>query len=267
MNRAERRASKQPPAPPKVVIGVVHPGEVSMAHMASIMRAKEHMLQYGMLPGFIERRARSQHVHRARNEIVEGFLATDCDYLLFVDADMGIPKNAIERLLAVAHADERPIVAGLCFAQRDTGYNDETYSTSFDVVPTVQLWNVDDDGDVVSFSIVGEYPRDTVCQIDATGGACVLIHRGVLEKMRAEHGNHWFTPIANKQTGGPFGEDTSFFLRCRDLDIPVHMDTSVKTSHDKGGIFLTEEVWDAQQASKFAGVGTADGTDPTPVLP
>lgn len=218
-----------------------------MAHMASLIRARDHMLQYGVVPGFIERRARSQHVHRARNEIVAGFLETDCDYLLFVDADMGIPKNTIERLMSVAHETERPIVAGLCFAQRDTGFCEDDYSTTFDIVPTVQLWNVEDD-EVVSFSIVADYPRDTVCQIDSTGGACVLIHRGVFEKMRADVGDHWFTPLTNTTTGGPFGEDTSFFLRCRRLSIPVHMDTSVKTSHDKGGVFLTEAMWDLQQA-------------------
>ena len=221
-----------------------------MAHMASIMRAKEHMLQFGILPGFIERRARSQHVHRARNEIVAAFLATDCDFLFFVDADMGIPKNAIERLMSVAHEDDRPIVAGLCFAMRDTGFSEYDYSSTFDIVPTVQLWNVegDDGDDPTSFGIVTDYPRDTVIEIDGTGGACVMIHRNALEKMRAEFGEHWFTPITNKMTGGPFGEDTSFFLRCRRLAIPVHMDTSVKTSHDKGGVFLTEELWDLQQA-------------------
>lgn len=250
VNRAERRAAgkQQPKPPPKVVIGVVHPGEVSMAHMASVMRARDHMLQYGMTPGFIERRARSQHVFRARNELVQGFLASDCDYLFFVDADMGIPANTIERFLSVAHKDERPIVAGLCFAQRDIGFCEYDYSTSFDIVPTVQLWNVDDDGEVQSFGIVEDYPRDAVCQIDGTGGACVMIHRGVLEKIRERWGDHWFTPIKNKNTGGPFGEDTSFFLRCRILEIPLHMDTSVKTSHDKGGVFLTEEMWDLQQA-------------------
>jgi hypothetical protein len=41
-----------------------------MACMVSIMRAKDHMLPYGMLPGFLERRARSQNVFKARNDIV-----------------------------------------------------------------------------------------------------------------------------------------------------------------------------------------------------
>lgn len=103
-----------------------------MAHMASLIRARDHMLQYGIVPGFMERLARAQHVHRARNEIVQGFLDSDCDYLLFVDADMGLPQNAIERLLSVAHETERPIVAGLCFAQRVTGWCEaDYYSTVF----------------------------------------------------------------------------------------------------------------------------------------
>lgn len=255
MNRAQRRAagkgSTPTPDAPKVLIGTIHPGEVSMAYMASVIRARDYMLKYGILPGFVERRSRSAHVYRARNEIAAHLLATDADYLLFVDADMGIPANTIERLLAVAHADDRPIVAGLCFAQRDTAFHQDDYSTEFDVVPTVQLWNVED-GEVVSFGIVADYPRDSVVQIDATGGACVLIHRGVFEKMRAEFGDQWFTPLPNADSGGQFGEDTSFFLRCRQLSIPVHMDTSVKTSHDKGGVFLTEALWDLQQALRAA---------------
>ncbi len=257
MNRAERRAAQRNDTPnasdlPKIVIAVVHPGEVSMACMASIMRAKDHMLQFGIVPGFIERRARSQHVFRARNEIVAGFLNSDCDYLLCVDADMGIPRDTIERLMSVAHIDERPVVAALCFGQRETGFNDYDYSTTFDIVPTVYMWNVEDE-QVVSFSTAAEYPRDAVIKLDATGGACMLIHRGVFEKMRAQFGDHWFTPIPHPSTGGQFGEDTSFFLRCRDLGISIHMDTSVKTSHDKGdGVFLTEELWDLQQALRPA---------------
>lgn len=218
-----------------------------MATMSSVMRARDHMLQFGILPGFLERRARSQHVYRARNEIVYGFLDTDCDYLFFVDADMGIPKDAIERLLSVAHVDERPIIGGLCFGQREIAFDESDYSSRFDMVPTLNLWNIEDD-EIVSFSIVMDYPRDTVCQVDSTGGACVIIHRNVLEKMRAEYGDHWFTPLPNKPTGSLFGEDTSFFIRCHEMGIPVHIDTSVKTSHYKGGVYLTEEVWDLHQS-------------------
>ena len=224
-----------------------------MACMVSIMRAKDHMLPYGMLPGFLERRARSQNVFKARNDIVSAFLSTDCDYLFCVDADMGIPENAIERLISVAHTEERPIVAGLCFGQADIGFNEADYSSTFAVFPTIYAWNVDEDGDVESWATIGDYPRDTLCQIDGTGGACVMTHRGVLEKMRAEFGDHWFTPIVNKRTGGPFGEDTSFFLRCRELGVLVHMDTSVKTSHDKGGVFFDEDTYDLQQSMRALG--------------
>ena len=148
-----------------------------------------------MLPGFLERRARSQNVFKARNDIVSAFLSTDCDYLFCVDADMGIPENAIERLVSVAHTEERPIVAGLCFGQADIGFNEADYSSTFAVFPTIYAWNEDDDGDVESWATIGDYPRDAVVQLDATGGACVMIHRGVLEKMRAEFGDHWFLSL------------------------------------------------------------------------
>jgi hypothetical protein len=38
-------------------------------------------------------------------------------------------------------------------------------------------------------------------------------------------------------------------VRLAALDIPVHVNTAVKTTHDKGGIFLDEETFDAQTAS------------------
>lgn len=258
MNRAERRAAgreKTPEAPslPKVVIATVHPGEVSTAYMASILRARDYMmLHYGMFVGFLERRARSQNVFKSRNDLVQGFLSSDSDYLLFVDADMGIPADAIQRLLAVAHVDERPIVAGLCFGEMVVGFNEYDYSARIACFPTIYFWNVDDDDQVMRWTPFAEYPRDSVLKIDGTGAACVMVHRGVLEKMQAEFGDHWFTPITLKDSGGPCGEDMSFFLRCRDLGIPVHMDTSVKTSHDKGGVFMNEDLWDRQQASELA---------------
>jgi hypothetical protein len=47
-------------------------------------------------------------------------------------------------------------------------------------------------------------------------------------------------PIRNE----PFGEDTSFFIRASELQIPLHVHTGVRTSHDKGGIFLTEQTYE-----------------------
>jgi hypothetical protein len=40
-------------------------------------------------------------ITRGRNELVRTFLATDCDYLMFIDADIGFDGNALANLLAV----------------------------------------------------------------------------------------------------------------------------------------------------------------------
>jgi hypothetical protein len=39
-------------------------------------------------------------ITRARNELTRGFLASDCDYLMFVDADIGFDGEAVAHLLA-----------------------------------------------------------------------------------------------------------------------------------------------------------------------
>jgi hypothetical protein len=40
-------------------------------------------------------------ITRARNELARTFLTTDCDYLMFIDADIGFDGEAIANLLAV----------------------------------------------------------------------------------------------------------------------------------------------------------------------
>ena len=45
-----------------------------------------------------------------------------------------------------------------------------------------------------------------------------------------------------------FGEDISFCLRLTAMDIPMWVDTSVKTTHDKGGVYLDEETYALQRA-------------------
>jgi hypothetical protein len=83
-----------------------------------------------------------------------------------------------------------------------------------------------------------------------------LIHRRALRKVRQEYGDEWFS-IATHPTGlngkpRHFSEDMSFCVRLAAVGIPVHVDTRVKTAHEKGGIFLTEDVYLAQQATVSA---------------
>jgi hypothetical protein len=65
--------------------------------------------------------------------------------------------------------------------------------------------------------------------------------------MRDEFGDHWWTQIQHPVKNEPFGEDTSFYLRAAKVGYPLIVHTGVRTSHDKGGVFLTERLYDEQR--------------------
>jgi hypothetical protein len=251
MNRKERRAAgdRTPVGThPTVELAYLHPGDVSDAFMSSVIRCRDYeLMRTQALFGVRSRRARSGSIAKARNEITTMFVRGTTEWLWFVDADMGFPRDALQKLLRSADKDERPLMGGLCFAHRTEGFEEETNAELFGMIPTISVWDEQEDGTVVGWKAVVDYPRDAVCQLGSTGAACVLIHRSVLEQMQAKYGDHWWTQIPHPTRNEPFGEDTSFFLRAYEMKIPVHVHTGVRTSHDKGGIFLTEQTWDDQQ--------------------
>lgn len=250
MNRKERRSiGERGPVHPTVELAFIHPGDVSAAFMSSVVQCRDYeLMRTNNLFAFRERRARSGSIAKARNEITTMFVRSNTEWLWFVDADMGFHRTALHRMLDAADPVQRPIMGALCFAHRTEGFDEETNADLFGMVPTISVWNEDESGQIVAWNAVIDYPRNAVCRIAATGAACLLIHRSVLEKMQAEYGDNWWTQIKHPTRDNElWGEDTSFCLRAHEMGIPLFAHTGVRTSHDKGGIFLTESAWDQQQ--------------------
>lgn len=172
---------------------------------------------------------------------------SEAEWLFMVDSDMGFAADTVDRLVEAADPAERPIMGGLCFAQKSAGRG-ELYAQRYRCTPTVyRLAETEDDA---GFLPIFDYPRDAVVSCDATGAACVLIHRSALERIRERYGDTWFDPIKKPKSPRPgdYGEDMSFCLRALACDLPIHVHTGVKTTHDKGGVFFDEETYDLQQA-------------------
>lgn len=175
-----------------------------------------------------------------RNKAVRDFLDGDGEWLLTIDADMGFEPDSLDRLLAVAHPTERPIVGGLCFAQKEVtpdgshGFRCEPRVTIFDWVSLAE-------GEPKRFVGRAHYPVNTVVQCAATGMAFVLAHRSVLERIGAEHGT-WFDRVKGND-GELLGEDISFFLRAGALGFPAHVHTGVKTTHQKTVWLAEADYW------------------------
>lgn len=163
----------------------------------------------------------------ARNQVVEQFLQRDVPWLWWVDTDMGFPPDIVDRLAQAAVTNDATVIGALCFAHRETE-PDGFGGWHTTPVPTLYDWVERPDG-LTGFAPRYTYQRDTVQQVAATGSAAILIHRDVFTAIDGG----WYDPVVNPSDGRRLGEDMSFCVRATAAGHPVHVDTSVKTTHFK----------------------------------
>lgn len=176
---------------------------------------------------------------QARNKAVDVLLAQDeQDWLFWIDTDMGFEPDIVDRLMAAADPVERPVVGALCFLNHE--YADDGMNGKLTVPrPTIFRWARNPDGQT-GFTPVMDYPRGKLVKCDATGSAAVLIHRSVFEKIRDMNGGNYYGHVVapnddpSKTTiNDVFSEDMSFCVRCAEAQVPIHVHTGVKTTHNK----------------------------------
>ena len=180
---------------------------------------------------------------QARNDTVKSFLATDSDWLFWIDTDMGFMPDTVDRLLEVADPDTRPIVGGLCFMNRELG-PDGMGGMLIQPVPTIFDWYKDQVGG--GFTARHDYQRDQLVQVAGTGSACILIHRSAFVRIAEKYGPSWYSPVRTAEDGLWLSEDLSLCMRAAACDIPVYVDTRVKTTHFKH-MWLDERLCDRLQ--------------------
>ena len=195
-----------------------------------------------------------------RNQCVSAFLnQTEAEWLLFVDDDMSWGPGLLDKLLESARPVSRPVVGGLCFAYKRYEFTSDN-AEHFKVNPT--MYRLVETENEIGFSPIHEYEPDTVTQVDATGAACLLIHRSILAGMGEAEGPNWFSKVTMPK--GPsgrtdFSEDLSFFFKLKLAGIPVYVNTGARTAHRKT-IYLDEWYYDHQPVRDvepvFAIVGT-----------
>lgn len=183
----------------------------------------------------------------ARNNVAVQFLDSPAQWLFWVDTDMGFTPDTVDRLLASADPVERPVVGALAFANRET-HTDGLGGYHCRAVPTLYSWGETADGKS-GFTPMWDYPRDQVVEVAATGSACIVIHRSVMEAVRDRFGaGSWYGRLTNPTTGQLIGEDMSFCYRVREVGHRVWVDTSVKTNHLKP-IWLQEQDYDDKRGT------------------
>ncbi len=233
MGEAKRRRERAARLP-KVALGYVHSDtratcfDESRDALVAYDRAHDGLLAHDH--GRLSVRCGTDGLVAARNTVAAQVVASDVDWLLWIDSDMGFAPDALYQLLAVAHPTDRPIVGGLCFTSRQYAHDGMNgYRTR--PQPTIYDWRQADDGQP-RFLSMPMYPVDHVIQVAGTGSAFILIHRSVFERIAEDMGPTWYDRTPGTD-GKLLGEDISFCVRAAALQFPIHVHTGVRTTHFK----------------------------------
>lgn len=167
-------------------------------------------------------------ISRGRNEIVAAFMDGPCDWLLMIDSDERFTVADFDKLVATAHAVERPFVAGLYFG---------TWTGGGDVYPqpVPLIFGHHENGTM--YAPLNDYPANTVIPVAAAGTGCLLVHRSVFEAIREKATFHqgprwcWFMDMPVNQEW--FGEDMYFCRQVEYLGFPMVAHTGVVLGHRK----------------------------------
>jgi hypothetical protein len=209
---------------------------------------------------FVRKVAGTMGVAAARNEIAAYFLNhTDAEWLWMVDTDMGFASDTVDRMVASAEANSVPVLGALCFAQKldpDVRAGD-FHAARYRIAPTLYTYLERPNGER-GFRSITKYKRNAFQHVAGTGAACILIHREALTAVGADP----FMPVTDPKAGGydtprTFSEDLSFCIRAQAAGLELGVDTSIKTTHYKGGIFLDETTFAMQQETLIQARGHA----------
>lgn len=158
-------------------------------------------------------------VSTSRNKLAEK--AKDvADYIFFVDDDVLPPMNAITKLLS----HNKDIVSGLYFAKQEPHF------------PQIFLKNKENKE---RYDSIENYKRDSLIEIDACGGGCVLIKSDVFKKLRRPY----FQFIPQGEDHPRKGEDFFFCEKAKEAGFEIYCDTSIICKHI-GTKFIGPQHWD-----------------------
>lgn len=204
------------------MIAWLHPGTVRAEFCASLLG----LAAYGrtVIDAVLARRS-GPTISIGRNRVCHEFLtAYETPWLLMVDTDMVFAPDALDRLLAAAAPDERPVMSGLYHGTGEHGG------------PRPLLTGRREGAGGPEYVQVTEWPAGGVIRVAATGAGFLLVHRSALEKVAAASGlpgAPWFREVPLDAPLRIMGEDTVFFLTCADAGIPVYVHTGVQCGHMK----------------------------------
>lgn len=133
------------------------------------------------------------------------------DWLFMTDTDHVIEPDCVYKLVQLMQQYHVPVITGI-YRHKEKPHHAMLWQWAGERDGFAQLTEVDMSAPLI--------------QVDAAGAGCLLIHRCVFERLRTAFPNE--APFDHQ---GKFGEDFSFFKRCKEAGIPVYATPLVETLH------------------------------------
>jgi glycosyltransferase involved in cell wall biosynthesis len=172
-----------------------------------------------------------QAVDVARNFIIEMAVRMQVDYIFFADDDGVLPPDTLVKLVE----DDKDIVAAPMMTRnvRDNGQHALCCFEKFD-------FYIGDGRTINKYRSLEKFDTSQgyLHQVDATGGACMLIKRAAFEALFVKHNGRPFEFIHEIHTTKEHGvtlrnisEDMCFCERAREEGFAIWVDTRIRPVH------------------------------------
>jgi len=169
-------------------------------------------------------RVQGNQIGRQRQEALNFWYdKTDFDWVLWVDSDIVLTEDALQKVWAAADSKERPVVTGTYFISKE---NERSLMAPY---PAIFNWV---EGDEYKIAYVHPLPKDALIKVGSAGFGFVLMHRNAVTQMRRVHGD---VPYLNETGVGEqfVSEDINFFKLMGQAGVPLYSHTGATVQHMK----------------------------------
>ena len=142
-----------------------------------------------------------------RNKLIDEFLLTDYDWLLFLDNDILPPSNIMDMVYTNEH-----ICSGVYYQR----ILDKCLPTIYDIKDDV-------------YQALNDIPYDTLIEVKGAGAGCLLIDRTVFETIKKPYFKIEYDDKGYIATG----HDLYFCDKVREAGFKIYCDTRMICSHYK----------------------------------
>lgn len=213
-----------------IMIAIPSMGEVSMMFTVSlvgmILKTKEKYPDCTIKIATVIRRL----IHRARTELAETFLESDCNYLMWIDDDNPPQPDDLNKLIEL----DLPIVSGLYF-RRNPPYEPIIMVEMENGIGTERRPDLYRNGDNKPF------------KVHSTGIGFMLVKREVIEKTKA-------LGIAMFDVRGNIGEDIWFCLQARQAGYDIMIAPEVEIAHLGERLIITGKTYNDFYKENIQGI-------------